>query len=592
MLQVLSDLFLLISNDGNKITNKDISIFYNFIIKKMPMIEQQYPSMIVNSLKIPSQNIDDKNKNGFNDFKNSKDSKKLFIYFQEQIINLFNDLIDFCYNEGIIKLNEKVEKLIKTKIDDKIKEKNDKKNGNSSKFNYNVFYQKEMYIKKAKREEIRNFLIFLIINGDINFNIYPNNYIKFFNSDKKIKNRTSAGQFMKFIKNFIEIYKENKKEKNKRINNKINNTAVKNINRTERKNDNRNNNKIEEKTNKTDGKNSSNGIKSLNTEIKKIDLNRNNNKVKEKINTNLLKKERNKLSSKNSYNQIRYLTNKADSSKKKSLNRNRIIKKITPLSEQSIIINDDSNIEEDEINDTIRCETPKNISKESENESKTKINLGKIFLKNDKNQRGYSADKTTKANQNIRLTISAVPTKISNKIRESDDNSSFKRFTYAINQKDNANNRNKNNNKDSVEAYIKYHKSFINNDVHHLKNIKEKTKILKDKTKPINKSQSIVHKDMFIDNILNTEKTNKNKNNYESENNRRIKENVIFDYFDSEKYNVVRKVSKDNNNNQFKELYLYDNNEVHQHLVIFNDKEKGEEKETENNDDNMICNIF
>ena len=52
MLQALSDFFLLISKDGEKITNKDISTFYNFIIKKMPQIEQQFPSIIIKALEI------------------------------------------------------------------------------------------------------------------------------------------------------------------------------------------------------------------------------------------------------------------------------------------------------------------------------------------------------------------------------------------------------------------------------------------------------------------------------------------------------------------------------------------------------------
>ena len=54
------------------------------------------------------------------------------------------------------------------------------------------------------------------------------------------------------------------------------------------------------------------------------------------------------------------IENTVNSSKKNSLNQNRVLKKLTPLSDQSIIINDDSDNEEDEINDTIRCETKKN----------------------------------------------------------------------------------------------------------------------------------------------------------------------------------------------------------------------------------------
>ena len=569
MLQVLSDLFLLISNDGNKITNKDISTFYNFIIKKMPIIEQQYPSIIFNTLKISSEN------NSLEDnFKNSKDSKKYFMHFQKQIINLFNDLIDYCYREGIIKLNEKFEKLIKGKIDDKIKEKSDKKISScNTKFSYNNFYQKDIYIKKAQKEEFRNFLIFLIINGDINFNIYPNNYVNFFNSDKKIKNRLNAEQLMKFIKNIIKIYKENK---NKRTNSKNGNSTGKKNYKTERKNNNKNTVK---KNNKTDGKNQSAGIKSLMNDIKLDGLSYYNNKVNEKnikkFNSNVIE-------------------NNVNSSKKNSLNQNRALKKLTPLSDQSIIINDESDNEEEEINDTIRCETPKNLNKESDNKLNTKLNLDRIILDNNQeNKPRYSAGKKPKSNKsNSRLTISAIPSRTNNKLNKERNNSEYnsvRRFSYATNQKKNIINRNKN----SVspgEKCEKSHQSLI--DENYMFNIREKNNILKNRIKSINKSQSIVHKTMFGDNILNIEKIKKNKYGNESENNRIIKEKMNkFDYFNHEKYNIVTKISKDKNNNHFKELYLYDNYEVYQHLVIFNDKDKEEKKEEDYNDD-IVCIIF
>ena len=569
MLQVLSDLFLLISNDGNKITNKDISTFYNFIIKKMPIIEQQYPSIIFNTLKISSEN------NSLEDnFKNSKDSKKYFMHFQKQIINLFNDLIDYCYREGIIKLNEKFEKLIKGKIDDKIKEKSDKKISScNTKFSYNNFYQKDIYIKKAQKEEFRNFLIFLIINGDINFNIYPNNYVNFFNSDKKIKNRLNAEQLMKFIKNIIKIYKENK---NKRTNNKNGNSTGKKNYKTEQKN---NNKKKVKKNNKTDEKNKSTGIKSLNNDIKLDDLSCSNNKVNEKnikkINSNVIE-------------------NTVNSSKKNSLNQNRVLKKLTPLSDQSIIINDDSDNEEDEINDTIRCETPKNINKESENKLNTKLNLERMILNNNQeNQRRYSANKKPKSNKsNSRLTISAIPSRTNNKLNKERNNSEYnsvRRFSYATNQKKNIIKRNKNSISPG-EKYEKSHQSVI--DENYMFNKIEKNNILKNKIKSINKSQNIVHKNMFGDHILNIEKIKKNQYCNESENNRIIKEKMNkFDYFNHEKYNIVTKISKDKNNNHFKELYLYDNYEVHQHLVIFNDKGK-EEKKEEDYEDDIVCIIF
>ena len=256
MLQSLSDLFLVISNDTKKITNKDLSILYNFIIKKIPQIEQLYPSLVSKSLNYSSssiKSIEDKNQINVNDLKSNKDSKKIIVQFQKKAMSLFNDFIDYCYNEGIIKLNNKFEKVIKGKIDDKLKEKNNIKNLSNNlryNYNYNNLYQKELLLKKTRKEEIRNFLIFLIINGDINFNIYPNHYVNFFNSENRSKNRLTAEQFMKFIKLTIKIYKDIKKNSNKRITTKSNNNTDKKINNTERKKS----NAIEEKTNKTDGK--------------------------------------------------------------------------------------------------------------------------------------------------------------------------------------------------------------------------------------------------------------------------------------------------------------------------------------------------
>ena len=144
MLQALSDFFLLISKDGEKITNKDILTFYIFIIKKMPQIEQQFPSIIIKSLEIHNK----KSEKSINlkELNVNKDSKKIFNHFKKQIICLFNDLIDYCYKEGLIKINNKFEKIIKAKIDDIIKVKNYKNNVNiNSKYNYSNLYGNDLY---------------------------------------------------------------------------------------------------------------------------------------------------------------------------------------------------------------------------------------------------------------------------------------------------------------------------------------------------------------------------------------------------------------------------------------------------------------
>ena len=617
MLQTISDLFLLISDDGKKITNKDLSILYNFIIKKIPQIEQQYPSIILKSLDISPQNNNstgDKKKNNPNEYKINKDSKKYFNYFQKQILNLFNDLLDYSYNEGIIKLDDKLEKVIKG-IDDKIREKTNKSKNlnNNSKNNDNNVYQKEIYLKKTKKEELRNFLLCLIIKGDITFNIFPNDYVNFFNSENKAKNRASAEQFMKFIKNIIKIYKENKKNINKKIN-KSNNNTYKKINKNEAKNNNNNrtaekqnktgekHNKTEEKINKTDeknnkskGKKSSIGIKNFNTDSKIVPINNNNNKISDKkIDRNILRNNNNKLTSDLLKNKFINISNSENYNLKRPIKENIINKKIIPLSDRSIIINNDNSIDADddedyEINDTIRCQTPKNIDKESYME-KEKINLGKIFLNNEQNQRRYSADKNTKINN--KLTISAIPSKNEKRLNLkeskkrdiSEYNNSPKRFSYSKNKKKNLINRN------SPEIkFNQYHQSLL--DDKYMNNIKEKKNFIDDNNKPINKSQSIISRDPFDKDTLNIEKPSKNKKyNYESIFNNKIekkddKPDTIF----NDKYNLVSKIRKDKNNNEFKELYLYKNLEVHQHLVLFNENNK---KEENNDDDDIRCVII
>lgn len=211
MLQALSDLFLVISNDTKKITNKDLSIFYNFIIKKIPQIEQQYPLIISKILNISSNDSKDDNIN------KDKDTKKLFIHFQKQIFNLYTELIYFCFKEGIIKLNNKIlQENILIKVG----------------FNNN---------KQSNDNELQKFLIYLVINNKVNCIIYPNEYIKFFNIENKRK--IIAERFMKFIKQMIIIYKESKKHYNiKRIINtekKISNTEKK-LGLNNRLNDNKN----------------------------------------------------------------------------------------------------------------------------------------------------------------------------------------------------------------------------------------------------------------------------------------------------------------------------------------------------------------
>ena len=592
MLQTLSDFFLIISKDGEKITNKDLTVFYNFIIKKLPQIEQQFPSLILKSLNISSQ-IYDKKSMDLSEFNNNKDSKKLFNHFQKQIMHLFNNLIDYCYNDGIIKLNNNFEKIIKDKIEDIIKEKNNKNimNINSS-CSYNNYYKKEIMLKKAKKEELRNILILLIINGDINFNIYPHQYINFLNSENKLKNRLSVEQFMKIIKNIIKLYKENKKLINKRTIIKSNNNTGKKINNTERKKVNiyQNNNITDEKRNRTDEKENSSKIKKFDKDIikRKIPKFYNNNKISEKeINKNRIKQFENEFILENSDN-FNGLSNNEHCIKKRSFQNNQLIVKLTPLSDNSIIINDNSDDDENEINDTIKCETPKNINKKQNREINEKIIFSRVILENEKDDRKYSADKKTNSNANKRLTISTIPLKNEDKNNSEDKDNKKKfreyyssKFSIPKSQKKNFANRNKNNIITNEKKNLKYHQSLV--DQNYMNNKIIRRNFVEDKNKQINKSQSILGKDIFEKEFLNFEKikiSNNKINNYDD--NKKIKEEEKkHDTIFNDKFNVVSKIKTDKNNKQYKELYLYKNLEVYQHLVLFNEDKEKEEKEEE-----------
>jgi len=575
MLQSLSDFFLLISSDSKKITNRDLTIFYNFIVKKMPQMEQQYPNLVSKSLSTSEgKNYNnDKDELDIKEFKNCKDSKKIFAHFQKQIMNLFNNLIEYCYNEGIIKLNKKFDQVLKVKIDDKIKEKVNKKMSNNWKYNYN----NNQYIKRAKTNEIRNFLIFLIINGDINFNIYPNEFVNFFNSENKSKNRNIVDQFMRIIKNIIKIYKDNKRNNIKKISGKLNSNTDKKANNSERKK----NKNTEEKNNVTDGKNNSTGIKSINTEGKICDTEiKSKNIIDSHIYKTEGKTEKNDTGKKNR-------TNRVTLSNDENFNTKKILKdsKLNNKANNNIIDNDSSS--QDEINDTIRCETPRNVHKEAKIDLSTKMNLDNKILNYEENQRRYSADK--KINKiNDRLTVPIFKSKGGNKIQINNTkkvNNEFspKKHSNSKNQKKNVMNRNKKE-ISPMDKFEKYHKSLIDDNYEF--NIKEKKNFKEDEIKPINKSQRIINKEPVINSeLLNINSVYYNKiNDYGNQNKK--KEEEEHDTIFNDKYNLVSKVKIDKNNNQFKDIYLYKNLEVHQHLVIFH-----EDKEKEENDDDDVDDI-
>ena len=308
MLQTLSDFFLLISTDKNTITSKDLSIFYNFITKKMPQIQQQNPTLISSLLLAENnnkiENID------LRDY-----SEKFFIDLQKQIMNLINDLIDYCYERQIIKLTMHCEKLIKEKINEKID------NNNISK------------IDKILKEEKRNFILFLIINEGISFSISPRHFVNFFNSENKKIIRNIVEIFIKFIKSLTKYYTKEKKHtriQKKKIK-KSNTHIMKDI-----KNNKKENSKCGVETNKSNYSSKKNQL--TNSLVKK---------------NNSLINEQNKILSTLDINNSINL-GKSKISNKNSGNLNNVKKKLQ--------FNSKSETTEDEVNDTFLCDTPNNIS--------------------------------------------------------------------------------------------------------------------------------------------------------------------------------------------------------------------------------------
>ena len=513
MLQGLSDLFLLISNDNERITNKDISILYNFIFKIMPQIDQQFPSILLKTLNI-SYNIKDKadkNKSYFNEYDININTKKTFIHFQKQIIHLFNGLIDYFYKENIIKISTKFEKLIKEKIDNKIREKIHKN------IIYDNNYKKEIYIIKEQKNELRKFLIFLILNGEIIFNIYPNQYVNFFNSENKLKNRLYAQQLVKFIKNAIKL---NKKYKNyfKKNYNKYNYNTKKKKYYIERKK-----NKTDEKYKK---KNTKNKIeKSINLENKIFNTENKNKNIK----SNNLEITRNKhISLSNIYIYDKMFDKKKYFSLNKSENKN----------------NDSS---DDEINDTVRCETPKNLDKET----KIKIN------KNDK--------------KNINLIGKDIKEIYPNKIYTNTDSTKINEL--------------KKNNEIQQEKYNNFKQSIMKNII---LNNQRKMNFLENKTKQSINCQNIKEKKTY-DKDLNFNAINDDyKNNYN--NKISLKKNGNY-----KMKTVIREEYNNNLENEinidkkylFKELDIYDNNKEKQN--VYEEKENESRHNQDINDNNNIC---
>ena len=216
MINTLVDLFLLISTDKKTITCNNISTFYQFITKKIPEIDNQRSNIITCFLNQKNS----KNDNNINNEKRVHTNINAFIYkneeimgkitkdvtiknFQNKLLSLFNDMIDFLYEEHILLLSDIQMNLLEKKINQKLLEKKELYPGQ--------YPMNSFLINIIKMAEIRNYLIELINSNNISFNFTIKDFIKFFNSKNLKKNRDISETFVNSIKAITKIYKADKR---------------------------------------------------------------------------------------------------------------------------------------------------------------------------------------------------------------------------------------------------------------------------------------------------------------------------------------------------------------------------------------------
>lgn len=215
MLKALVDLFLLLSSDKKSITRNDISVFYLFIVKKLPEIDNHRPSLL-NSF-FHKNNSQNNNNELFsnkqidivqNEKEKSKTNKNITIKtIQNELLCLFNDMIDYLYEEEIIILSNDKKDILKNRINKKIKEKN-----------FSLSEKQSIQII-----ETRKYLTELInsnksFNNFTSFDFSIKYFINFFNSKNREKNRLIAEKFVNLINPIIKIYKADKLINRKKIN--------------------------------------------------------------------------------------------------------------------------------------------------------------------------------------------------------------------------------------------------------------------------------------------------------------------------------------------------------------------------------------
>ena len=331
MLKPLIEFFLLLSTDKKTITSNNITTFYQFITKKLPEIDMHRPNLIISSLNKTNLNNNNKvnlpSKKIEGDFYKSDDitntnklNKNIIINnFQNELLSLFNDMIEYLYEENILILSNDKKVILKNKINKKLIEKNIIFSRNKSMNN--------ILIQDIKIKEIRNYIIDLINNnhfndGLISLNFTIKHFINFFNTKNKDKNRNIVKQFINIINPIIKAYKTDKKIS---YHKKVNKNKTKSLSKLSIINI-ENNNMFKEKTEN-------------NKKIKNNNINNYFHKINNSFNNNKREKER--------FNINNIII--------KNYKRNTVYKKDPGIS------NNNENLKEQNIShDTIPCQTLNN----------------------------------------------------------------------------------------------------------------------------------------------------------------------------------------------------------------------------------------
>jgi hypothetical protein len=381
------------------------------------------------------------------------------------------------------------------------------------------------------------------------------------------------------IKNFRIISTERKMNKEEKIFiiNERNNNTDGNNNRNKNNCIDSKNNSTGKKSNKTENRTKIQNMKYINiTDKKKYNTEKKIESHKKKDKREILVKDI-KLSLKEKEFTI---NNSNDNDNDKAIDND----KVDNANKNNIQILDES---ENEVDDTLRCETLKNAFQSTEEDLTESKNISKKFLNNRHDERRSTKIKNK---TKTRLTINNIPLfekKFKSKEKKTKTKinlNSPKPFYHSNTQKNKLRNRNINYSNRRIFENLDFY-SFEQSNTENLENHNSKGE------KKGNVFDNCINQEIKNRNITNLGNEGKNiTSNYININEQNDKK--TYDTIFNNEYNLVSKVKLDNNNNLFKESFLYKNLEVFQHSVIFTDVEDKEKKDEDEDDDKIGCIII